>query len=221
MRILQTTALIALACIAAAQDTEKLNLTRQFKEGSVHKYKIAVQVEDGQGLDLKGTLEAKDGKSDKDGKSQVDFKVSDFSMTGGGGDGTAPAPAKHLIDKQNMPETISVDGDGPIFIVLALSSYLPGKELVKGESFNIDWKGKDGGGTITGKGSITEIKTDNGIKIAVVKSTMQVTPSNQPDAAEIEVVSEFNLADGTLIKSTGKGNIPNGGKLTFNLALVK
>jgi hypothetical protein len=222
MRILQTIAIIALACIAAAQTSEKLSLARQFKEGASHKYRIVAKFgQDGQDAEIKGVVEAKT-KTTKEGKAQTDFKCSDFSQIVNGSQGSEEAPAglTTALDKHNMPEALIVRDGGSMYVALAVASFLPGKEVAKGESFKIDWKGKDDGGSIVGKGSVIEIKTVGEIKIAVVKSNVEVTPANESQPAVLEITSEFNMADGTLIKSSAKGNLPEGA-IAFTVELVK
>ncbi|MBC8064582.1 MAG: hypothetical protein H7Y17_07115 [Chlorobia bacterium] len=210
MRTLLTIAAIALACIAATQIAEKVNLTSKQAVGSVAKYKIAAKIADQ--FEIKGTVECKVSKIDKGAPTEIDWKCTEFvqSMDGTAGPEGPPPALLAKVDKFGLPETLDVKENGAVYVAIAIASYHPEKELGIGDTFKIDWKGKNDGGVMTGTGALKEIKTEGGLKIAVLKSNIQMTPAGQSSPADLEITSEFNLADGTLIKSTLKGTISEG-----------
>ena len=221
MRHLLIIALIALAGLVSAQTPDKIDASRQFKTGDVRKYRLLAKIAVAQNVEIKGLVETKVAKEAREG-AEVEFKCSEFSQSVNGtegGDG-GPAAGTTKIDRNNMPEALHVQNNGAVYVLVSVASYLPGKSLSTGEEFKIDWKGKQDGGVVSGKGKLVEIKTVDGIAIAVIKSTVQVTPENEHEPANLEIVSEFNIADGTLIKASGKGNIHEGA-FSFTVDLVK
>lgn len=210
MRTLLTIAAIALACIAVTQIAEKVNLTSKQAVASMAKYKIAAKIADQ--FEIKGTVECKVSKSEKGTPTEVDWKCTELVQSMDGTPGTESPPAGLLakIDKFGLPESLDVRENAAVYVAIAIASYRPDKELSVGESFKIDWKGKNEGGMMTGTGALKEIKTEGGLKIAVLRSNVQMTPAGQSNPADLEITSEFNVKDGTLIKSTMKGTITEG-----------
>src|SRR5690349_20820550 len=113
MRILQTVAIIALACVAAAQD--KVELTRQYKAGAVQKYKLVAKIA-GPDVEIKGTVEVKTTKAEKE-KVEAEFKCSDFSHSENGSAFGADGPPSLTtkLDKYGMPEVLEVSNNGAVF----------------------------------------------------------------------------------------------------------
>lgn len=218
MRIFVTILAIALAGFAMSQD--KADLSPRHKLAAAAKYRVNAKV-DGR-MEIKGLLETKIAKAKDSKPTEAEWKVSEAVqvMDGNnvGSDGPEPLLAK--LDKHGLPEALTVENNGAFYIAYSVASYLPGKELTVGETFKIDWKGKNDGGLITGNGKLEQIKSEGDLKIAVVKSKVEITPGGQHEPATMEVTSEFNLADGSLIKSSMKGTI-NEGAFECSVVLVK
>jgi hypothetical protein len=218
MRILLTIAAIALAGFAVSQD--KADLSPRQKLAAIAKYRLVAKIADRE--EIKGTVETKIAKAKDNKPTEAEWKVSDMLQVRDGIDngGDAPEPLLAKLDKHGLPEALSVKGNGAFYVAFSLASYLPAKDVAVGESFKIDWHGKGDAGLILGSGKLEEIKTENGVKIAVVKFKVEVTPADEHEPATIEVVSEFNLADGSLIKSSMTGLI-NGATFSCSVSLVK
>lgn len=218
MRILLSIATIALAGFAMSQD--KADLSPRHKLAATAKYQVAVKIDDR--MEMKGLLETKISKVKESQPTEAEWKVSQASqvMNGNTVGSVAPETLLTKLDKQGLPEILSVANNGAYYVAFSVASFLPGKELAVGDTFKIDWHGKDEAGTIVGTGKLEQIKSEGGVKIAIVKSKVEVTPAGQHQPAVLEVISEFNLADGSLIKSSLKGTI-NEGSFVCSVTLAK
>ncbi len=220
MRNLLNITAFALACIAAAQSTEKYDLSPKSKAGSQAKYKFVVKINDGDMM-IRGSLQSKVTKVE-DGSLSVEWTCPEMVQSQGGADaGDQVPPALNVkLDKHGMTPELSVSNGQAAYVAFGISNYLPATSLAVGDKFKIDWKGKNDGGTMSGNGELKEIKTEGGTKIAVIKSKIQMIPAGQTEPADLEITSEFNLSDMSLIKSTIKGTISEG-NIDCSISLVK
>lgn len=224
MRILPTIALIALACIAAAQDSavasSKVDITRKYKTGAVHKYRLVAKIVQGADMVLKGVIETKVAKELEKGKADLDVKCLEFSQSANGQEGgDPPENGTATFDVNGMPKGLHVDNNSAIYVALAIATYVPGKGVSVNEEYKIDWKGVEGG-SIAGTGRLTEVKEVNGKKIGVLKSKLSVSPANDDTPAELEVTAEIDLSDGSLLKASVKGRIGEG-DVTYTVESIK
>jgi hypothetical protein len=213
------------ATLVAVQDpAAKSDLTRKFKEGEVHRYKLVLTMEQSDTSVIAGTLEMKIVKTPDGKPAESEIKMTNFKSTRDGtedpGFDVPSTPFKIKYDKFGMPGEFAVQDSQVVITALGVCSYLPAKSVAVNEPFAIDWTSPDKSGTVKGNGQVTSIKNDGDKKIAVVKSKIEAQPDGAGTPAVLEVESEFDLASGALIKSTAKGEIGDG-KVTITVSEVK
>ena len=221
--MLNTIAATAALLLMPAQD-EQVKLEKIYKAGDTDTYSLAAKLHEEGGMEatFSGKLVIKILKDGKDGKAEAELSTPVFVMNMGGSDaGSNPPEAlKTVLNKNGMPHELEVKDERWIFVLAALSGYLPSGDVKVGGDFEIDWKSATNGTTAKGKGTLQKVLTEGGVKIGVIKSSITVTPADD-EPGSIEVTSKIEIATGRLVSTEGKVKVGQGMSFTFTMTKEK
>lgn len=199
-----------------------VTLDRTYKAGDVDKYTIDAKVTgQGQSGSASGEITFKTLEVQKDGLGLVEMSAANLKMVMGGNEQNAqPEAIKVKFSKNSLPATLDTNGEKWVYALVSFSGYAPGGTQV-GKEFKIEWKSSDGAMTVTGTGSVSEIATVAGAKVAVVKTKLKVVPG-EDSPGELEITAKLALDTGKLISAEGKLNIANDDMAaTFTISKAK
>ncbi|MHB8635344.1 MAG: hypothetical protein ACYC96_02610 [Fimbriimonadaceae bacterium] len=176
-----------------------VTLLRTYKEGDEANY-VVVLGDPSQDMHLGAKVHIKTLKLLEGGKATQELTASEVS--GGPSGAEAPAKVTWTFGTDGMAAAnFDVQSGQVIYSILSMLSIVPGV-ITTGKEFKVAWTSPDKMSTITGSGSYEGTKDLDGKKVAVVKTTLTVTPSGQ-DAATVHNTSNFDPATGRLISAEG------------------
>jgi hypothetical protein len=206
---------------APVAKAESAKLQHVYKSGDADLWSFVATLNDaggGEHLSIEGQVALKTLAEPKDAKVDIEFSMPKLKVSSGGADTGAAAPDafKTKLDKNGFSGDIEVKDESWIFVLLCVSSYLPSNDVEVGKDFNISASGAEV--SISGKGTLSEIVTEEGKKVAVVKLKVNVTPKSD-EPGEVSVISRFDLETGKLLRAEGKLTVSEG-TATFNVKKV-
>ncbi|HLK15112.1 MAG TPA: hypothetical protein VKT78_09925 [Fimbriimonadaceae bacterium] len=187
----------------AAQTATKTDLTsldRTYKVGDESSYILSVE-SDGGPMHLGAKITVKTLSLLDGGKASQELTASQFT---GGPDGAgAPEKVTWTFGKDGMAAAdFDVSSGNMVYSVISMLSVVPGT-ITPGKEFKVDWTSPDKASTIKGSGTFEGLKEVNGVKVAVVKTTLEVSPGGQ-SAATLRNTSNFDPTNGRLVSADGK-----------------
>lgn len=210
--VLLTAALVLQGQTPPAPSTGAIKLERVYVKGVTDKYDVQVSLNmDGAEGKAVAKVESKVLEEPKDGIGQVEMTALSISMAMQEQEmpTEVPAPIKSKFDKSGMPTNLEVKDEKWIYALIVLSSYAPG-QAETGKEFKIAWKSADGSVVIAGTGKIVEIVTADSKRVAIVKTKIKVTPTDDTPG-DLELTARLDVATGRLIESEGKLTVESDG----------
>lgn len=201
MRVLSLIGFLAVVSLALAG--EKVQLVRQYRTGEEDTYSVVAKVASSD-FHARATVRVIVGETKEAGKASGVLKMLNLQMDTGGGleDRPTAEALKVSFDRKGMPDILIAKDATVPFAILTVASYVPGGEVEVGSRFDVSWEGKNGA-RMTGKGTLVEIKEQDGAKVAVVKYELEALPEDEQDPGTLVLNSIFDLSTGKLIKCTG------------------
>ncbi len=185
---------------------EKVHLAKVYKVGDADTYKISMSLgkEGAPEFAMSGELTNRVTKV-RDTGAEIEQKIAKFVLKQGDGDSGAPAPGIRLqdFDKFGMPTAVSVQNGDVIYIFGAAPGYLPNADVAVGENFDIKWAASDKSFKLEGTGTLVEVLTMDGEKVAKIQGKVMGTPEGETPG-QVTYTSYVNLETGRLIKAEGK-----------------
>lgn len=204
--------LTALFVLATGALADKVDLKHTYTADTNTAYKFAGKLEDsGQEIEFKGTFNVKLTKPNDDGSIASELEIKDFEllMNGSPGPDMGMTPFTTTLDKHGMPAEVRVNQAELIFTLFGTSNFLPASEIEVGSEYKIEWAAKDKSGTVKGKGTLVEVKEEDGKKVNVVKTEVEMTPGEETPGKFV-ITSQFWQSNGQLLRAEGKIEIESG-----------
>lgn len=118
------------------------------------------------------------------------------------------------FDAHGLPTDCPADDAMMAVLVTSLSGFMPATDVEVGKSFPVKWA--KGGHDFQGSATLEKIEEKEGKKTGTIKLKAEFTPSGETPGI-LETSSEVDLADGSLITSTG--NLRIGDEGVFEIAI--
>ena len=202
----QTPTTPATSSIAAAPALE-----RTYKVGDELNYVLSMS-SGTQAMHIGAKIHVKTVALADGGKASQELTATEFS---GGPDGAGdPEKVTWTFAKDGMAAAdFDVQSGRAVYSLLSIVSVLPGSTQ-PGKEFKINWTSPDKASTVTGTGTYEGIKDVSGKKVAVVKTTLEVSPSGQ--TATLHNTSTFDPLTGKLMSADGTVDV-QGMQLTLTV----
>jgi len=186
-------------------------LERIYKVGDEATYVISLE-DSSQSMHLGAKVHVKTLALLDGGKASLELTATDF--TGGPGGSGGPEKVTWTFGKDGMAAAdFAANSGGIVYSILSMLSFVPGS-VAPGKEFKVAWSSPDKMSTITGTGTYEGTKDLKGVKVAVLKTTLDVTPSGQTKAI-VHNTASFDPATGKLVAAEGTVEIQN--SLTFTV----
>ncbi len=201
-------ALLLLGCLVQPTTiaAESANLTRLYKEREVDSYTLVVTLnQPASKMEVSADLDFKVLALADKGKAQASLAAKNFSMKGDQASGAEGSPQefKSIFEEHGMPDTVRVKDFEFIYAAYSVSSYLPGRTVKVGETYDIKWEAPDKSAAVLGKGKLVAIQMMNGVKSVKLENTVDVTPQND-SPGHLSSTVFVRLDNGQLLKADGK-----------------
>ena len=148
------------------------------------------------------------------GKASQELSASDF--TGGPEGASGPEKVSWTFGKDGMAAAdFTVNSGTVVYSILSMLSFVPGA-ITSGKEFKVEWASPDKMSTITGTGTYEGTKELKGAKVAVIKTTLEVTPGSQGKAV-VHNTSSFDPATGKLVAAEGTVEV---GSMTITISVT-
>lgn len=192
--------LLALAILGAAS-ADTVKLTRTYPETQAKSYAVFAENKDREFV-FTGDFTFKVAGKAKDSLTPVKVTCPAAKVTIQGNVAEEDAIDTTLsYDSNNMPDNFDLEGNMIAVVVLSISGFVPNADVEVGKPFEVKWD--KAGTTFKGKGTLERIETKDGVKIASVKTVADFVQSADR-ALKLEVLSEIDSADGSMIGAKGK-----------------
>jgi hypothetical protein len=176
--MITTLAALALAPYSFSAPDDKLNLVRTFAAGETQAYALRAEME-GMSMVIDAEIVFKVKKA-SEGDAEVAMSVRKFAMSREGNDAGQDGPNEIVapFDKYGMPHVMQTEGEAWVYILTAMSGFVPAKEIETGKSFPVSWESKDKAFKATGNGKLAEIVEHDGEKAARIEYDVEVKPGD-------------------------------------------
>ncbi|MBV6459653.1 MAG: hypothetical protein HONBIEJF_02804 [Fimbriimonadaceae bacterium] len=182
---------------------EKVNLKRTYKQDDKASYKLSIKSEGSMDFKVNGRLLTK-VISVKEATAEIEATIKELKIEGlpSAPDTSGDVVKKDTFDSKSMPQNLEFEEAAIGFVVQAILSVLPDKEVATAGDFKINWTSKDGKVSFVGDGKLVELGEKGGAKAFKVRRTMDVE-NGQGEPAKVKVESWHAVADGRLIEGDG------------------
>jgi hypothetical protein len=206
----KTTAVAALAAFSIvtlgfAPPADSVKLVRAFLAGDDATYSLKVTAKAGdEDIEASGDVQMKVDKVLDGGKAALTCTLRNVKVLFGGTPMEMPVePFSANWDAMNMPDRLTTQGVEWMYMLIALSSLLPGKDVEIGKDFEVSWENNDRTCSVKGKGKVLEIVDGDGGKFAKVQYDLTVLPENEPEPGTVKTLAEIRVDGGKLIRCEG------------------
>lgn len=202
---------------SAVVGQEKFSLKRTYKVDDKATYKLAIKSQGPQEFSVNARLLTK-VLGVKEATAEIESTVKEMKVEGLpiATNTSSDVVKKETYDARSMPVTLGFDEAEICFVVHAILSILPDKEVATASDFKINWTSKDGKVSFIGDGKLLEVGEKGGAKAFKIKRSMEVE-NGEGAPAVVKTESWHAISDGHLIE--GKGTVEAEG-MTIDISLM-
>ena len=192
--------LLALAILGVAS-ADTVKLTRSYSEAKAKSYDIFAENKEREFV-FTGNFTFKVAGTAKDSLTPLKVTCPAAKVTIQGNVAEEDGIETTLnFDVNNMPDMFDLEGNMIAIVVLSISGFVPNADVEVGKAFDIKWE--KSGTTFKGKGTLQMVEEKEGVKVASVKTEAEFSGGSDR-SLRLEVVTELDSSDGSMIGSKGK-----------------
>lgn len=206
--MLSLMAALTLAPTSLNGSIDQLNLSRTYKADETHAYVLHVEMEEmGVSIDTEVFFKV---KKTSDGSAELSMAARNFSMKREGNDtgDTGPEEMLSSFDKHGLPQIMKTENESWVYVLAALSGFVPGREVEVGNGFDVRWAATDKSYTVNGKGKLIEVVDHEDAKAARMEYSLEITPSDD-HTGYVKVRSLLETSTGRGISAEGTVEVEN------------